>query len=128
VADADDGVVAQAQAVGEAWLRAEQSRVDMMRTYAETTACRRVLLLGYYGEEFVPPCGRCDNCRAHATAAEPTSGPFSAGQHVEHVEWGSGTVMTATGDRIVVWFAEQGYRTLLTELVLDRDLLQLSEA
>ena len=36
--------------------------------------------------------------------------------------------MTATGDRVVVWFADQGYRTLLTELVVDRELLQLSEA
>jgi ATP-dependent DNA helicase RecQ len=128
VAHADDGVVERAQAVGEAWLRAEQSRVDMMRTYAETTACRRVVLLGYYGEDFMPPCGGCDNCRDHDTTAASTSGPFRAGQHVEHVEWGPGTVMTATGDRVVVWFADHGYRTLLTELVVDRDLLELSEA
>src|SRR5262249_29764924 len=34
----------------EAHHRMQQSRVEMMRAYAETDGCRRVLLLGYYGE------------------------------------------------------------------------------
>ncbi|MDG9706132.1 ATP-dependent DNA helicase RecQ [Streptomyces sp. DH37] len=44
--------------------RLEQSRVEMMRGYAETTGCRRRFLLGYFGEEYEPPCGNCDNCLA----------------------------------------------------------------
>jgi len=33
--------------------------------YAETETCRRVPLLGYFGEKFLPEnCGMCDNCLA----------------------------------------------------------------
>jgi len=38
--------------------RMEQSRVEMMRGYAETSGCRRQYLLGYFGEEFPNTCGR----------------------------------------------------------------------
>ena len=55
-----------------------RSRVEMMRGYAETTACRRQFLLGYFGEQLSAPCGNCDPCRdgtAHRhAAAAPTSG------------------------------------------------------
>ncbi len=36
-----------------------------MQEYADTTACRRRVLLGHFGEELAPgPCGNCDNCLA----------------------------------------------------------------
>jgi ATP-dependent DNA helicase RecQ len=100
----------------------ERSRIEMMRAYAETDACRRVLLLGYYGERYAPPCGRCDVCRASDTRI-PDGLPFPSGMAVVHAEWGPGTVMTATADRVLVWFAGHGYRTLMTDLVLERGLL-----
>jgi ATP-dependent DNA helicase RecQ len=96
----------------------------MMSAYAETSGCRRVLLLGYYGEPYWPPCGRCDNCRDRDTSV-PQSSPFAVGAAVQHVEWGPGTVMTTTGDRVVVLFRDVGYRTLLTDLVLEHDLLEV---
>src|SRR3712207_7189254 len=42
--------------------KVDQSRVEMMRGYAETTDCRRQFLLGYFGEQLDSPCGNCDNC------------------------------------------------------------------
>ena len=49
-----------------------RSRIEMMRGYAETTDCRRRLLLGYFGEQVVDPCGHCDSCEAGtARAADP---------------------------------------------------------
>ena len=32
--------------------------------YAESTECRRAVQLRYFGEQFQPPCGACDNCLA----------------------------------------------------------------
>ncbi|MCX5374565.1 RecQ family ATP-dependent DNA helicase [Streptomyces sp. NBC_00103] len=64
-ASADDDVDAAVQsalAVHATHRRLEQSRVDMMRGYAETTDCRRRFLLGYFGESVAVPCGACGNC------------------------------------------------------------------
>ena len=41
--------------------RVEQAKLDAMLRFAETAACRRVALLGYFGEE-AQPCGNCDIC------------------------------------------------------------------
>ena len=40
------------------------SRIEMMRGYAETTGCRRQYLLGYFGEQLIHPCGNCGTCEA----------------------------------------------------------------
>jgi ATP-dependent DNA helicase RecQ len=116
-------VIATAIAAEETRARVERSRLEMMRAFAETTWCRRALLLGYYGQEYAPPCGRCDNCRAGLV--QPTSGDvqFPVGQRVEHREWGPGIVMMTEGERIVAWFDTVGYRMLSEALIRDRGLL-----
>jgi ATP-dependent DNA helicase RecQ len=43
--------------------RIERQKVDALIGYCETVACRRQVLLGYFGEVNHPPCGNCDNCR-----------------------------------------------------------------
>ena len=53
---------AAARELAEHHERVDQSRVEMMRGYAETTECRRQFLLGYFGEQLDEPCGNCDNC------------------------------------------------------------------
>jgi ATP-dependent DNA helicase RecQ len=126
------GAVNVAQAVAlavereEAHRRMETTRVEMMRNYAESRLCRRVLLLGYYGEAFDAPCGNCDNCvRDPEQAAAAANGhrEFAVGDRVEHGEWGRGEVMVAGSDRLVVLFDDAGYRQLDADIVARNDLL-----
>ena len=42
----------------------ERQKIEALLGYCETVACRRQVLLGYFGEADHPPCGNCDNCRA----------------------------------------------------------------
>ena len=39
-------------------------RLQAMYRYAKTPYCRRSVVLPYFGGEFQPPCGNCDNCAA----------------------------------------------------------------
>jgi ATP-dependent DNA helicase RecQ len=43
--------------------RVSGAKLDALLGLAETAACRRVRLLGYFGESSAP-CGNCDNCLA----------------------------------------------------------------
>ena len=103
----------------------DRSRVEMMRAYAEHDGCRRAFVLGYFGEEYDPPCGNCDWCEAHAGEVEevPDDG-FSVGLRVTHAEWGAGTVSGRERDQITVVFDSVGYRTLDAEIVAERELLK----
>jgi ATP-dependent DNA helicase RecQ len=100
----------------------DRTRVDMMRAYAETADCRRRVVLELLGEEHPEPCGHCDNCDAGSSAASGDR-PYPVGATVAHTEWGNGIVSHYEGERIVVLFAERGYRTLDLEVVADRNLL-----
>ena len=55
--------------------RLERRKVDALIGYCETVACRRQVLLGYFGERDHPPCGNCDNCR---TPPESWDGTIAA--------------------------------------------------
>ncbi|HVF35005.1 MAG TPA: DNA helicase RecQ [Candidatus Saccharimonadia bacterium] len=62
-------VVGQAQLIeksesGEERKRVERRKLDALLGYAETTRCRRALLLATFGEEHAGNCGNCDNCLA----------------------------------------------------------------
>jgi ATP-dependent DNA helicase RecQ len=102
----------------------DRTRVEMVRGYAETATCRRAYLLTYFGEEFAPPCGRCDNCEAGHGVPEPGREPFAIGERVRHEEWGEGTVQRYDADTVVVLFDEAGYRTLSVDVLVDRSLLE----
>ena len=106
--------------------RIEESRIEVMRRYAETRDCRRRTLLGYFGEDLVNACGRCDTCRAGTAdelTADPDGAPFAAGSPVEHVLWGAGSVVDVEDDRLTVFFTNQGYKVLSLELVQQERLL-----
>jgi ATP-dependent DNA helicase RecQ len=100
-----------------------QSRVEMMRGYAEHDHCRRVFVLSYFGEETSGECGNCDNCEAGHGSPEDGARPFDVGTTVTHADWGAGVVQRYDGDRVVVLFESVGYKTLSVELVTERGLL-----
>jgi ATP-dependent DNA helicase RecQ len=42
--------------------RIQQRKLEALLGYCESAACRRRILLGYFGEEYPDPCGNCDTC------------------------------------------------------------------
>jgi len=127
-APAPQQAAAAAAEVAERQRRIDDSRVDMMRGYAETRGCRRQFLLAYFGETLDEPCGACDTCSAGTAGTayervEAGGSPFPVGGRVQHQAWGPGQVMRYEGDRVVVLFDEVGYKTLSLEAVAVRGLL-----
>ncbi len=139
-------LVERAVELAETRQRMDQSRLTMMRAYAETDSCRRQFLLGYFGEDLPEPCGNCDACADAAARAEqpghgegvrdesgagPAEPPGAAGDEpfplqsaVVHKEWGPGLVMRHEDDVITVLFEQEGYKTLSRTAVVEHDLLK----
>jgi RecQ family ATP-dependent DNA helicase len=123
--DLADGAPPPAEAAERAAQRAderediERSRVEMVRGYAETLGCRREFLLGYFGEEFSPPCDACDRCAAGLPEDGGSGGDraWRVNDRVEHDTWGAGVVMRCEPDRVTVLFETAGYRTLKLDAV-----------
>ncbi|MEU8377881.1 ATP-dependent DNA helicase RecQ [Streptosporangium sp. NPDC048865] len=124
-----EAATARAVELDETRRRIDDSRIDMMRAYAETTGCRRRFLLEYFGEPRERGCDACDTCRAglpgeaEAAARAGDEGPFAMHARVRHSAWGPGMVMSRESDRITVLFDEVGYKTLSLEAVERDDLL-----
>ncbi len=126
-----DRAVQLALDAAESRKRIDESRLAMMREYAETRACRRQFVLRYFGDETAGPCGRCDTCddgSAYRIAGERDTAdgadvPFPLDSTVRHTEWGAGRVMSVEEDRITVFFGSEGYRTLSLQAVAEHDLL-----
>jgi RecQ family ATP-dependent DNA helicase len=117
---------ADAMELDESRRRVDDSRIDMMRGYAETAGCRRRYLLEYFGESHPQTCGNCDSCLAGAVeTTRDVDSPFPVHSDVVHVSWGTGTVMRAEPDRITVLFEDVGYKTLSLEAVRRDSLLTL---
>jgi ATP-dependent DNA helicase RecQ len=111
----------------EAQRRIRESRISIMRGYAETTGCRRRPLLEYFGVVAPEHCGACDRCDASASSTESAQSavtdapahaadaPVHADDAVEHRQWGRGTVVAVEPDRMTVFFEERGYTVLALE-------------
>ena len=122
--DAERAAAAAAEAE-EIHDRVERSRVEMVRSYADTRDCRREFLLNYFGQRFEGPCGNCDNCRDGSVVEQDGPGlPFAEGARVRHPSWGAGLVMRYEGDKVVVLCDERGYKTLSVSAVAARGLLR----
>jgi ATP-dependent DNA helicase RecQ len=135
-------LVRDAVGLTETRQRVDQSRLNMMRAYAETDGCRRQFLLGYFGEHLPQPCGNCDACaeaaRQFAPAGQEHPGvdhdggrggqeqdvPFPLQSTVTHKSWGPGLVMRYEDDVITVLFEREGYKTLSRKAVMKRKLLK----
>jgi ATP-dependent DNA helicase RecQ len=121
-----DEAVTAAVSVAETQRRIEESRLEMMREYGETSGCRRQFLLAYFGQDLPHPCGNCDTCRsgtAYEQDFDSADSPFPLDSRVGHKEFGEGVVMRFEGDRIIVLFEEVGYRTLSLRAVSEHGLL-----
>jgi ATP-dependent DNA helicase RecQ len=103
--------------------RVEQSRIEMMRGYAEVRDCRRKFILNYLGESYDEPCGFCDNCEAGIQVEEGVE-PFPLNSRVRHPKWGEGLVIRYEGDKMTVLFDTEGYKTLGIAVVLESGLLE----
>ncbi|GLZ49435.1 ATP-dependent DNA helicase RecQ [Actinomycetospora sp. NBRC 106375] len=106
----------------------EQSKVELVRRFAEGTGCRRRTLLEVLGDVRDTACGHCDHCDAGLPGdpgrrAGSRDGDPAPGEAVRHDEWGRGTVTTVAEDSVVVLFDEGGYRTLSLPLVREKQLL-----
>jgi ATP-dependent DNA helicase RecQ len=110
----------------------EQSRLEMMRDYAESVDCRRRVILAYFGDTHMEErCGRCDNDieRTDGTVAvaahtEHVATAFAAGDYVVHRQWGTGVVERVDADTLTVLFESVGHRALALEVVQDNGLLR----
>ncbi|TVU59666.1 ATP-dependent DNA helicase RecQ [Paenarthrobacter nitroguajacolicus] len=127
-------LVGRAVDIAEARQRVDESRLTMLRAYAETDGCRRQFVLAYFGEDMPEPCGNCDAC---IDAANDAGGPgstehlassddetFPLQSTVIHKEWGQGLVMRYEDDVITVLFEQEGYKTLSRTAVVEHDLLK----
>ena len=52
--------------------RVEAGKLDALLTYCETAACRREVLLAYFGEDHPGLCGNCDTCLNPPTMRDMT--------------------------------------------------------
>jgi len=115
-----EAVIARA----EAQKKLEQSRVEMMRAYAETDRCRMQFLLAYFGEQMQDVCGHCDRCEAGTSEVNDGNGtPYDVGAQVVHDTFGHGSVVDVDGDTVTVLFEDVGYRTLDAGIVERKGLL-----
>jgi ATP-dependent DNA helicase RecQ len=118
-------VVASALREADARRTLDQSRVDMIRAYAESQGCRGRLLLSYFGEQTDGACGHCDRCTAGVVVAV-ADGPYPVNTRVSHAEWGSGQILRYEEDKVVVLFDTVGYKTLSVPAVVERGLLDIA--
>ncbi|WP_291043905.1 ATP-dependent DNA helicase RecQ [Herbiconiux sp.] len=114
--------------------RIEESRLAMMRGYAETRGCRRQYLLEYFGDDLTEPCGRCDTCASGSAGererereererelqereAQAQADAFREGERVRHEAWGEGEIVSVEADRLTAFFEVEGYRVLSLEVI-----------
>ena len=95
----------------------DQSRLHMMRGYAQTQACRREYVLSYFGEAFDAPCDNCDNCEQTTAGHTKWPMPFPIGSTIIHTRFGKGQVMRYEEDKINVLFETVGYKTFVTKMI-----------
>ena len=133
VADGPDPESAADEALAADGARSsiDESRLTMMRSYAETRGCRRRFILTYFGEPADDECFTCDRCIANAAhpadeVLDVRAAPFPEQSRVRHASWGEGLVLRHEGDSIVVLFDDVGYKTLSLDLVTENGLLETS--
>ncbi len=83
-ASEDTNVTQVAQAAAEKQREhqdARREKLRQMQEYADSSACRRQVILRYFGDDLNEPCKNCDNCESAKGAA--TEGKLGAGTRRE---------------------------------------------
>ena len=108
------------------------ARLNAMEQYAVGGRCRRAAILDYFGQDFRPPCGNCDNCRtgksveaAEKREEQASSLPFPVGETVKHKSLGLGQVQRYEGQKVVVLFETAGLKSIVTQFAIDKKLMRV---
>lgn len=116
--------------------RVERSKLDAMLAYCELASCRRINLLGYFGESSQTSCGNCDTCltppdtfdatryaRMALSAIYRTGQRFGTGYIVEHLRGVSGDRARNQGHEDLSTFGvgneleTKAWRSILRQLI-----------
>jgi ATP-dependent DNA helicase RecQ len=90
----------------EAFKRIQYQRLQAMIGYCETTACRRQVLLNYFGEPYDIACGNCSNC-------------------LEDVEKWDGTIAAQKAMSCIYRTGERFGVQYLTDVLLGKDIKRI---
>ncbi|MDB5327363.1 MAG: ATP-dependent helicase RecQ [Phycisphaerales bacterium] len=111
------------------------SRIEQIRGYALTDACRRQTLLAYFDAAAPDQCGACDNCRngrtqhAAKVAAEApaiSANAWPVGSTITHKTLGRGIVQGYGGKNVEILFEMAGKKTISVEFARKKKLIELA--
>ncbi len=104
---------------GDEFKRLQRGKLDALLTLAEAHDCRRVRLLGYFGEASTP-CGNCDNCLnppatwdATEAARMALSTVYRFRQH-SNLSFGSGHLIDVLRGKVSDKVTQHGHASLST--------------
>lgn len=116
--------------------RVERAQLDAMLGYCELATCRRIHLLGYFGETLTQPCSNCDTClnppetwdatryaRMALSAVYRTGQRFGTAYIIDHLRGVAGDRPRQTGhDRLSTFGVGQDlevgkWRSVLRQLI-----------
>ncbi|HWP12396.1 MAG TPA: RecQ family ATP-dependent DNA helicase, partial [Ramlibacter sp.] len=104
---------------GEDFKQVMRGKLDALLALAEATDCRRVRLLGYFGEDS-QPCGNCDNCLSPpdvwdgTDAARKLLSTIYRVQQQSGISFGAGHVMDIVRGKKTEKVAQFGHERLST--------------
>ncbi len=104
---------------GEEFKQVMRGKLDALLGLAEATDCRRVRLLGYFGEDS-QPCGNCDNCLHPpdiwdgTDAARKLLSTIYRIQQMSGVSFGAGHVMDIVRGKTTEKTSQYGHEALST--------------
>jgi len=104
---------------GDDFKQVMRGKLDALLGLAEATDCRRVRLLGYFGEASTP-CGNCDNCLSPPAvwdgtdAARKLLSTIYRIQQMSGVSFGAGHLMDIVRGKTTEKVTQYGHETLST--------------
>ena len=132
-ADEDSGTIADEVVAQQDRFRDwRAARLEQMRGYAQTDACRRQTLLAYFDAPAADTCDACDNCRtgrtervAKAAAEEPRAADaWAVGSTIVHKTLGRGIVQGYDGKNVDILFETAGRKAINAAFAKKKKLIE----